>query len=126
METVQAHDFIACQTFDAHLLSGCSKPAFVSSSGPPSGSNLLILQHRRFDTVVPADRVLSRFCHGKQETSLHWFRKWFRIRYVESRGVAQPGSAPALGASRRLPKLLLILHTSNGFNNLGNLLFAQS
>ena len=98
MGTVQAHDFIAWQTFDAHLLSRCSKPAFVSSSGPPSGSNLLILQHRRFDTVVPADRVLSRFCHGKQETSLHCFGKWFRIRYVESRGVAQPGSAPALGA----------------------------
>ncbi len=126
MGTVQAHDFIACQTFDAHLLSGCSKPAFVSFSGPPSRSNLLILQHRRFDTVVPADRVLSRFCHGKQETSLRCFRKWFRIRYVESRGVAQPGSAPALGADQRLPKLLLILHTSNGFNNLGNLLFAQS
>src|SRR5258707_7791035 len=33
------------------------------------------------------------------------------------------GSAPALGAARRLPKLLFILHTSNGFNNLGNLLF---
>jgi hypothetical protein len=27
---------------------------------------------------------------------------------------------------RRLPKVLFILHTSNGFNNLGNLLFAQS
>jgi hypothetical protein len=44
------------------------------------------------------------------------------------RGGVQPGSArsaPALGAARRLPKLLLILHTSIGFNNLGNLLFAQ-
>ena len=49
-----------------------------------------------------------------------------RIEMIASRGVAQPGSAPALGADQRLPKLLLILHTSNGFNNLGNLLFAQS
>jgi hypothetical protein len=31
-----------------------------------------------------------------------------------------------LGAARQLPKLPLVLHTSNGFNNLGNLLFAQS
>ena len=29
-------------------------------------------------------------------------------------------------AARRLPKLRLILYTSNGFNNLGNLLFARS
>ena len=42
-----------------------------------------------------------------------------------SRGVAQPGSAPALGARSSLLKALLILTASNKSNNLGHLLFAQ-
>jgi hypothetical protein len=38
----------------------------------------------------------------------------------------QRAMTPVRSAARRLPKLLLILHASNGFNNLGHLLFAQS
>ena len=42
------------------------------------------------------------------------------------RGVAQPGSAPALGAHTPALNALLVLTTSNENNNLGNLLFAQT
>src|ERR1035438_995196 len=40
-------------------------------------------------------------------------------------GVAQPGSAPALGAGGRLKSFLRFTSTFKVFNNLGNLLFAQ-
>ena len=59
---------------------------------------------------------------------------WNELKRGTSLSVEQPSISvcrvtlrtPSLGAARRLPMLLLILHTSNGFNNLGNLLFAQS
>ncbi len=43
-----------------------------------------------------------------------------------SRGVAQPGSAPALGARSFLPLLPSPAFVSNVFNNWGTLLLAQS
>jgi hypothetical protein len=43
-----------------------------------------------------------------------------------SRGVAQPGSAPALGAEKVLPKRLSRTLVFIVFNNLGNLLLVQS
>src|ERR1022692_3866378 len=51
---------------------------------------------------------------------IHLKSKHLKIEHLRSL------TSTALGADRRLPKLLLILHTSNGFNNVGNLLFAQS
>ena len=58
------------------------------------------------------DGVLSRFCHGRSDSGPIWadgkyrkFWKWFRIkRSITCRGVAQPGSAPALGAGGRVFK----------------------
>jgi len=44
----------------------------------------------------------------------------------DSRGVAQPGSAPALGAHSPALNALLVLTTSRKNNNLGSLLFAQA
>jgi len=46
---------------------------------------------------------------------------------IEKQTISRVRRNLALGASRAASKnLLLILHTSNGFNNLGNLLFARS
>jgi hypothetical protein len=45
---------------------------------------------------------------------------------LRSRGVAQPGSAPALGARTPALNALLVLTISRKTNNLGSLLFAQN
>jgi hypothetical protein len=44
----------------------------------------------------------------------------------ESRGVAQPRSAPALGARCFIPRIPPLAFVSNVFNKWGNLLLAQS
>jgi hypothetical protein len=55
----------------------------------------------------------------------HYSASFIMAQHQGRRGVAQLGSAPALGARSSLLKALLILTASNESNNLGHLLFAQ-
>jgi hypothetical protein len=52
--------------------------------------------------------------------------RYNRRVHLHSRGVAQPGSAPALGARTPALNALLVLTISRKTNNLGSLLFAQN
>src|SRR5258708_38704216 len=88
----------------------------------------IAIQHEtptpRPSRTIPVLHTARATTWPREESSLTWQAPCEK----NSGGLAAKrfAGAPALGASRRLPKPLLILHTSNGLNNLGNLLFAQS
>jgi hypothetical protein len=71
-------------------------------------------------------RLRYESCHGKSLAGLQAREKYFRIKRIECRSVAQPGSVPALGRVKLLSNQSIAFRVFLVFpNNPGNLLFAR-